>query len=243
MKGQFPWHVAVYITEQITLKYTCGGNLINQRTALTAAHCVASRGSANPINPATLLLFLGKDNLKDYTDTQVQVSEIVMHPEFNHTRFFSDIAVLKLRSVVTFTDLIRPICLWPFDSDLNSVVGRTGQVPGWGYNENGVISEELSYVNMPIVGFQTCILSNPEFFSRVISNTTFCAGFENGGSNVCNGDSGGGLVIQESNRWYLRGMVSVSMALQNHFLCDPDHYAVFTDVAKHKQWIEDNMSI
>lgn len=241
-KGQFPWHVALYISERIQLKYTCGGNLINKRTVLTAAHCVAIRGSANSIDPEHLLVYLGKYHLQQWSDTKdVKVSEIMVHPDFNHSRFTTDIAILKLKTDVTFTDLIRPICLWPFDVDLSKVVRRSGQVPGWGYNEYGVISEELSYAHMPIVSFQTCILSNPEFFSRVTSNTTFCAGFDNGGTNVCNGDSGGGLVLKENGRWYLRGIVSVSIALQNHFLCDPDHYAVFTDVAKHKQWIEDNM--
>jgi len=55
---------------------------------------------------------------------------------------------------------------------------------------------------------------------------------------VCNGDSGSGMIFQLNNKYYLRGIVSVSIALQNHLKCDPQHYVVFTDVSKFLPWIE-----
>uniref|UniRef100_A0A1B0DK02 Uncharacterized protein n=1 Tax=Phlebotomus papatasi TaxID=29031 RepID=A0A1B0DK02_PHLPP len=122
---------------------------------------------------------------------------------------------------------------------LRGIVNKIGRVPGFGYNEYGIVDDKLSYVNMPVVTHETCIWSNRDFFSRITSNVTYCAGFKNGSSSVCNGDSGGGMVFKENNKWYLRGIVSVSIALQNHFLCDPDHYAVFTDVAQFIDWIND----
>lgn len=56
------------------------------------------------------------------------------------------------------------------------------------------------------------------------------------------GDSGGGIVFKQANKWYLRGVVSVSIALQNSLRCDPEHYAVFVDVAKYITWIDRNNS-
>lgn len=41
--------------------------------------------------------------------------------------------------------------------------------------------------------------------------------------------------------WELRGLVSVSVALQNEFICDAHHYVVFTDLAKHNQWLQATM--
>ena len=38
--------------------------------------------------------------------------------------------------------------------------------------------------------------------------------------------------------WQLRGLVSISVALQNQFKCDSSHYVVFTDVAKYLDWIK-----
>ena len=53
---------------------------------------------------------------------------------------------------------------------------------GWGLDENSRTAEVLKMVKMPIVDQQTCLWSNPDFFSRFTSPTTFCAGFKNGNS-------------------------------------------------------------
>lgn len=113
------------------------------------------------------------------------------------------------------------------------------QIPGFGYNENGKITERLTHVKMPIVTYEECIRSKPEFYSRITSEHSFCAGFRNG-SSVCNGDSGGGMVFQQNQRWFLKGIVSVSAALdENRNRCDPLNFVVFTDVAKFGNWITD----
>lgn len=68
------------------------------------------------------------------------------------------------------------------------------------------------------------------------------------GTSVCNGDSGGALVFPKTNSnpnhpvWHIRGVVSISVALQSEFICDTSHYAIFTDVAKYLQWIRNVMA-
>lgn len=62
------------------------------------------------------------------------------------------------------------------------------------------------------------------------------------GTSVCNGDSGGGMVFKIDGSWYLRGLVSLSVARQNEFRCDPSHYVIFTDLAKLLPWIKKNIS-
>ncbi|XP_055716233.1 serine proteinase stubble-like [Phlebotomus papatasi] len=239
-RGQFPWHAALYISSGPQLKYTCGGSLINKKTILTAAHCVALKDSTRPMQPAQLLIYLGKYSLLQWhgPEQDVKVSEIIIHPNYDNEKFFSDLAIVKLKTEARFSEYVRPVCLWGFNKELRGIVNKIGRVPGFGYNEYGIVDDKLSYVNMPVVTHETCIWSNRDFFSRITSNVTYCAGFKNG-SSVCNGDSGGGMVFKENNKWYLRGIVSVSIALQNHFLCDPDHYAVFTDVAQFIDWIND----
>lgn len=238
-EGQFPWHAALYISQGVQLKYTCGGNLISTRLILTAAHCVTLKRTQTAMNPEHLLVYLGKSDLLHWQghEQDSSVEEIMVHPQYNSTRFYSDMALLRLKKAARYTDHVRPVCLWSSE-DLKQLVGRVGRVPGWGYNENGVVGTELSYVEMPVVTHETCIWSNREVFSRITSESSFCAGFRNG-SNVCNGDSGGGMVFYQGGRWSLKGIVSVSVAIQNHFLCDPDHYVVFGDVSKYKSWIEE----
>lgn len=93
---------------------------------------------------------------------------------------------------------------------------------------------------MPVVTHETCIWSNRDFFSKVTSDKSFCAGFRNG-TTLCGGDSGGGMVFKQGGQYYLRGIVSVSIALQNSRKCDPHHYVVFADVAKYSNWVNNNI--
>lgn len=42
----------------------------------------------------------------------------------------------------------------------------------------------------------------------------------------------------QNSVWQLRGVVSLSAALQNEkVVCDTSNYIVFTDVAKHLDWV------
>lgn len=109
-----------------------------------------------------------------------------------------------------------------------------------GYNENGLVSEDLSFVRMPVVTHETCIWSNRDFFSKVTSEKSFCAGFRNG-TSICNGDSGGGMIFKQGKQFFLRGIVSISIALQNSLKCDPNQFAVFVDAAKYTTWIKQNI--
>ncbi|XP_058824443.1 plasminogen-like [Topomyia yanbarensis] len=240
--AQFPWHGALYRSSVTELKYLCGATLISVRFALTAAHCVALEKSRRPVESGSLLLYLGKTDLKRWNgpEQDAKIDRVLIHNDYNFERFFADIALLKLKADVKFGHFVRPACLWNFDEDYKILINKVGLVPGWGYNEKGLVSEQLSYAQMPVVAHETCIWSNRDFFSKVTSNTSFCAGFRNG-TSVCNGDSGGGMVFKQSNRWFLRGIVSVSAALQNKVSCDPNHYAVFTDVAKFLPWINSYM--
>lgn len=207
--GQFPWHSAIYLSDVGQLKYICGGSLVSMSAIITAAHCVTHAKTSRAINNNNLLIYLGKNNLQKWTgpEQDAKVAEIVVHPEYDSERFYSDLAVLKLKDSVTRSNFIRPVCLWNFDSDLKMIVGKLGSIPGWGYNENGLVSEDLTFIRMPIVTHETCIWSNRDFFSKVTSDKSFCAGFRNGSSgktiylsynffslnnmffiSVCNGD-------------------------------------------------------
>lgn len=110
----------------------------------------------------------------------------------------NDIALLKLASPVEFTDYVRPLCLWEDDTDLNSIVHKAGKrfflihryvqinflclatVVGFGFDETGYVTEQLTQAKMPVVSQEECIYSYPQFYSRFTSNKTLCAGFRNG---------------------------------------------------------------
>ncbi|CAH1111806.1 unnamed protein product [Psylliodes chrysocephalus] len=250
-EGQFPWHVALYHARGIDLTYICGGSLISSNHIITVAHCVTRRKTQSALSPSTLMVYLGKYYLKVWSNPGIQdrqIEKIIVHQRYNSHTFSNDIAILKLNQPADITDFVRPVCLWNELNHLESVIAKQGTVVGWGFDQNGKVTEQLTQAHMPVVSQETCIYSFPEFYSRFTSDHTYCAGFNNG-TSVCNGDSGGGMVFPRRGSdphnpiWQIRGMVSISVALQNQFKCDSSHYVVFTDIAKYLDWIKNALQL
>ncbi|GLV36952.1 uncharacterized protein CBL_02213 [Carabus blaptoides fortunei] len=249
-EGQWPWHAALYYPKGIDLQYICGASLISLNHVLTAGHCVARKQSNTAVANDDIEVYLGKYLLRKFSNKGIQnveVKKITMHPEYNYRTYVNDIAVIHLARPAEYTDYVRPVCLWSENVALETVVHKEGTVVGWGYDHSGRVTEHLTKATMPVIEHVQCIWSYPDFFSKFVSNRTLCAGFRNG-TSVCNGDSGGGLVFPKTNSnpnqpiWHIRGVVSISVALQSEFICDTSHYAIFTDVAKYLQWIRNVMS-
>ncbi|XP_076254544.1 limulus clotting factor C-like isoform X1 [Rhynchophorus ferrugineus] len=249
--GQWPWHVALYYSKGLELVYTCGGTLISEDFVLTAAHCTTKPRTNLAVNVRFLLLYLGKYSLMGF-GPEVQdrkAQQIIVHPAYNSTLFYNDIALIKLDRPATITNYVRKCCLWQEpSSSLQNVIGKLGTVVGWGFDQSRQLTNNLMKTKMPVVPTDKCILSNRNFFSQFVSETNYCAGFRNE-TSVCNGDSGGGMVFPKEGTsgadtvWQIRGIVSVSIPLQGHGTCDPSNYMIFTDVAKHLAWIKRNANL
>ncbi|XP_069683973.1 serine protease gd-like isoform X2 [Periplaneta americana] len=244
VRGEWPWHVALYWHVLYDFKYMCGGSFVGTRTVITAAHCVTKHGK--PLNASDIIAYLGRYDLRYQKEEDSQdknVAHVLVHPTYNYTSLKDDIAMLILSGSVEVTLNVRPVCLWDQeDTDLASIVDKEGLVVGWGLNEKGQFSERLKTVKMPVVNRLTCIMSDPDFFAHFTSNTSYCAGFRNE-SSPCNGDSGGGMVFPKQQAvggqiWMLRGVVSTSRPRNDdNTKCDTTNYILFTDVAQYLNWI------
>lgn len=49
------------------------------------------------------------------------------------------------------------------------------------------------------------------------------------------------MVFQIDGVWHLRGLVSLGLSKDNEAVCDPNHFVVFTDLAKFLPWIRENI--
>ncbi|KAJ8898566.1 hypothetical protein PR048_003926 [Dryococelus australis] len=67
----------------------------------------------------------------------------------------------------------------------------------------------------------------------VVKECVVCAG-----TSVCPGDSGSGLVFEQSKLWYLRGVVSVGVSPEQGTKCYTDQYTAFTTVSKFLPFIK-----
>ncbi|XP_065336473.1 chymotrypsinogen B-like isoform X2 [Cloeon dipterum] len=121
---------------------------------------------------------------------------------------------------------------------------QTLKVTGRGFTENYTLPDTVRTADLRIASYQECFESNRKMASTYLKpNQNFCAGHPKNGTNVCNGDSGSGLIIQNEGKFYLRGIVSfgptrkVKVEGQDLFACNPFQFSVFTDITFYLKWI------
>ncbi|XP_043484537.1 serine protease gd-like [Leptopilina heterotoma] len=242
--GQWPWLTAIFVRSKTTFEFKCTGSLVTQKHVISVAHCFIQ-------NRAKIVDEVYVQLGKYYLDTENEleslgrtISEIRYHPDYIQIPYphsDSDLAILVLTDPVHYTMNIQPICLWNEPNDLDRIIGKSGIVVGWGkYGEN--FNGEPQVMSEKIVSQEDCLRSNLAFVI-ITSNRTFCAGNRNG-KGPCNGDSGSGLQIlnSETGKYHLRGLVSLSLSDNERKSCDLNQYVVYTDLAKHRNWIENAIS-
>ncbi|XP_034826299.1 chymotrypsin-C-like isoform X3 [Maniola hyperantus] len=253
--GDWPWHAALMRLQKSSMKYIGGGTLISKYVVLTAAHCATVNGI--PVNPEIMNVILGKYTLvaRDIALQEKEVFRVIVHDEFNHRTLNNDIALLKLTTEAIYNNYVQPACIW-FDGiyDHLGSYDIKGTVVGWGFDNTDTLSTKLKSAAMPLLPDVTCIRFDPVFYSNFLNGKRFCAGNGNG-TAACNGDSGGGFMVFVQDdlshsyyledyidgAWYVKGIVSVSLARSDASICDPNAYTIFTDVAVYRDWILNNI--
>lgn len=247
--GEWPWHVALFhrVGKSADFDYQCGGTLVHKYLIVTAAHCVTLRSSRKTKNVADVLIKVGRFNISEQQEEQGydhEVAQIVTHRSYKPLTFENDIAIVKLATPAIFTQYVQPVCLWKRDDGimLPNIYGLQGTVVGWGLTDENRTADILNTAQMPIVTTYDCLQSDRAFFGKLLYAKAFCAGFKNG-TGVCNGDSGGGLILNHQGQWYLRGVVSFSNTLDEAGICNLKQYVGFTDAGQYLEWIYENAPI
>lgn len=158
-----------------------------------------------------------------------KVHEIIIHDGWDpyNISFNHDIALILLELPVGFSALIQPICL--FTKNYENKTG--GKVAAWGaIDDEGTIPDVANIAEFKIVKPFQCVLKSP-LLTHIAWKKSFCAESET--SEVCQGDSGSGFYIEINDKFYLRGIVSSSLATA----CTKKHFTLFSDVAKYHSFI------
>ncbi|EDS41620.1 coagulation factor X [Culex quinquefasciatus] len=244
IRGEFPWHAALYHENGGSFRYCCGGSLISERFVLTAGHCAVNQNNGYQLATRRVKVRLGGHELNggEGCVQEVGVRKIHVHEGFSENDRKHDLALIELSEAVVYTRWVLPICVDLSDSEDSNFYRQHGKVPGWGYTELDAVSDWLRMTELPIVNYTTCLASNPGVFAETISEGMFCAGYANG-TSVCNGDSGGGLVTFRRDHWVLRGVVSFTSLREGELtLCDSEDYAGFTKVRFYRKWLKKILS-
>ncbi|KAJ8407216.1 hypothetical protein AAFF_G00288920 [Aldrovandia affinis] len=226
IQGEIPWQVA--LVDKPSQVVFCGGSILSEHWVITAAHClVEGREDA-------LIVRVGEHNVH-YTDGREQDHEVAEwrpHPLYNPRMdlYNHDIALLRMRSPIRFTDYVRPVCLGPkvFTEALVEA-GSMARVSGWGrLRFQGTEATVLQKVELPFVDRTECKDSSSDRISRYM----FCAGYYDQGKDSCQGDSGGPHTNRYHDTWFLTGIVSWGEECAKE-----GKYGVYTRVSHYYRWI------
>ncbi|KAI4467773.1 hypothetical protein MML48_2g00022017 [Holotrichia oblita] len=238
---EFPWAVALQIRTGTTVKYGCGGSLINNRYVLTAAHCISKDKSQ------VVGVRLGEHNFETdpdcavgadgmrycappYQDFEVTLDDTIVHSRYNRKTFINDIALIRLRRPLNLTDAIAPICLpITIDEKLNNPAD-TYTVIGWGTTTNSETSKILMKADVPVRFIKKCT-------GITLSAKQLCAGGVNA-TDACRGDSGGPLMADFLNDGVFKVIQHGIVSMGSHLVCGKENVpTVYTKVAGYVKWI------
>jgi hypothetical protein len=225
--SDFPWQVYF-----ISGNFRCGGSIINGNWVVTAAHCTKDDSGA-AIPASSMSVKVGVNNPSNPLDGKTyQVSAAIVHEGFNDQTLLNDIALLRLKDTINFTNATPVNIVNPNDVSAGAITpGVLSWVTGWGYTSVSpdVLPTALQKVQLPII-------SNAQAASvwgSSITATDLMAGFLNGNKDACNGDSGGPLVVPVSGEFRLAGIVSWGSPNCNT-------YGAYTRVSDFNSWILKN---
>ncbi|XP_014477879.1 PREDICTED: serine protease snake-like isoform X2 [Dinoponera quadriceps] len=167
----------------------------------------------------------------------IAIETTVRHPEFNSPARYSDIALVKLKKAVAFSELIRPACLYQqYDG-----VPTAAWVSGWGVTEfAGEQADKLQKAQLNFIDNLECTIqhNNSREVPYGVRPSMICAGDPHGGwtKDSCQGDSGGPLQVIHPKNHCLFQVIGITSFGQGCALVNSP--GVYTRVSHYLPWIE-----
>ena len=217
-----PYQVAILVKRGPKHVTLCGGSLVNEKTILTAAHCLKSSEKA-------IVILGAHDITANETTIQrqfVNSSSYRIHPEFSFNYANMDIALIILPHFVNFTEAIQPVNL-PSGFLLEEMFsGEIGTVSGFGQTcDTCGSSQLLRFTSNRVMSNDEC--SKSFGFNAIPSDTQICVSTSESKSGNCRGDSGGPLVIVRSEM-----PLQIGLSSFGYKKCEEGQPTVFTRLTR-----------
>ncbi|KAK5644853.1 hypothetical protein RI129_006153 [Pyrocoelia pectoralis] len=208
---EFPYQVSL----QYRHSHFCGGSIIATNRILTAAHCTNGK-------PNYVFNVRYGTTLPSQGGTEVDLTEIRNHPQYNPQTSDYDVCVINLSFHIVESQTAQIVNLVPV-SALEG--GRSAVVTGWGaLQSGGPVPAQLQAVELQESNRDLCNTA----YLGAITDRMIC--FEADGKDACGGDSGGPLVS---------GGVQVGIVSFGLGCAHAGYPGVYSHVANLREFIEE----
>ncbi|XP_077290816.1 uncharacterized protein LOC143914464 isoform X2 [Arctopsyche grandis] len=246
-----PWHVGVYqLNKNQVYEQMCGGTIVSRKYVISAAHCFLQTPYEDYYAVAAGKLYRAWDHKEkdEFPHIQRKMIETIKIPSTYYgfdNNLEDDIAIIVVRTPFDFYPQVHAACF-----DVNNAILRTysspnnpAKVVGWGVTVEGdqfSSSDMLMKADILLVNRNDCIREVPREFIKFVSPTKFCVkGARN--MTICNGDSGGGILVRILDkgtlRWHLVGVVSVGILNTLRTTCQTNTHTAITSISSHEDFI------
>ena len=170
-------------------------------------------------------------------------SNIYIHPQWDSNKIRNDVAIIKLKNSLTFSNQVSAVCL-PSANSHTSLYGKDVIATGWGYIGDGNAPALLQQAKLKVANESYFDLLSNLFLSFI--PTEQYAVIEdlpenNPDTNICSGDSGGPIVYFADGKWTVYGVTSYA-SVDDKGKCIPSNPSFFSSVPYYLDFINSFLS-
>ncbi|XP_050841658.1 cathepsin G-like isoform X4 [Serinus canaria] len=210
-------YMAYLEIQTVSQNYSCGGFLIRPDAVLSAAHCVAMKGTVR------VTVILGAHNIRGREQSQQKIpaGRWFIHPEYSHKDEENDIVLLKLKKKARINKNVQCISIAKENEHVGE--GALCNVSGWGWtSDKGNAANVLMEVELEVQNEEICEQISTDYQRQ----SMICVGDAYSKKSPYKGDSGGPLVCNKK----AHGIVS-------HGYPEVLFPEVFTRISHFEPWI------
>lgn len=221
--GEYPWLVSLRSEEDgspAVNRHFCGGSIVGSHWVITAAHC------AEIILGGQTFFEIGAGDIDLEKMDTYQLDGVWIHPNYDGLNIDFDFAVIKVDRAFTESQ----IDVVTLAQNPHIKVGDPAKIAGWGVTESGGIQQFLLGATVEVISRANC--NDENSYNGAVTTQMVCAGVPGGGTDTCQGDSGGSLSTTVNGQQVLFGATSWGQGCAL-----PEKYGVYARLISVRSWI------